>query len=116
MVTGTLKCLALFPKINSPSPKSIIYFPEPIQRKRKQAASEAVEGFNVFKSSKKALVISKDNKTDDGEDNLSREKKKINLKLESQHQFNNRLFWFFYPYLALLAKHLVLAKAATSAL
>ncbi|KAL1165920.1 hypothetical protein V6Z11_A06G161500 [Gossypium hirsutum] len=35
-----LKCLALFPKINSPSPKSIIYFPEPIQRKRKQAASE----------------------------------------------------------------------------
>ncbi|TYI04098.1 hypothetical protein ES332_A11G391100v1 [Gossypium tomentosum] len=53
------------------------------KRKRKQAASEAVEGFNVFKSSKKALVISEENKTDEGEDNLSKEKKKINLKLEA---------------------------------
>ncbi|KAG8479894.1 hypothetical protein CXB51_029496 [Gossypium anomalum] len=53
------------------------------KRKRKQAASEAVEGFNVFKSSKKALVISEENKTEEGEDNLSKEKKKINLKLEA---------------------------------
>ncbi|KAA3471941.1 DEAD-box ATP-dependent RNA helicase 57-like isoform X1 [Gossypium australe] len=52
------------------------------KRKRKQAASEAVEGFNVFKSSKKALVISQENKTDEGE-NLSKEKKKMNLKLEA---------------------------------
>ncbi|KAL1165921.1 hypothetical protein V6Z11_A06G161500 [Gossypium hirsutum] len=86
-----LKCLALFPKINSPSPKSIIYFPEPIQRKRKQAASD-MDVSLIY-----CTIL-------------------LNLDLKSQHQFNNRLFWFFYPYLALLAKHLVLAKAATSAL
>lgn len=45
-------------------------------------AVEAVEGFNVFKSSKTAVVISEENKTDEGEDNLSTEKRKINLKLE----------------------------------
>ncbi|XP_039044154.1 DEAD-box ATP-dependent RNA helicase 57-like isoform X2 [Hibiscus syriacus] len=54
------------------------------KRKRKQGASvEAVEGFNVFKSSIKASVSSEVNKTDEEEDKLSKEKKKLNRKLEA---------------------------------
>ncbi|KAL4351363.1 hypothetical protein GQ457_06G025920 [Hibiscus cannabinus] len=53
------------------------------KRKRKQAASEAVEGFNVFKSSKKALVASEGNETNEEQDRLSKEKKKLNRKLEA---------------------------------
>ncbi|KAE8681816.1 DEAD-box ATP-dependent RNA helicase 57 [Hibiscus syriacus] len=53
------------------------------KRKRRQAASEAVEGFNVFKSSKKTSVVSEENKTDEEEDKLSKEKKKLNRKLEA---------------------------------
>ncbi|KAK8588709.1 hypothetical protein V6N13_087614 [Hibiscus sabdariffa] len=53
------------------------------KRKRKQSASEAVEGFNVFKSSKKALVASEGNEIDEEKDRISKEKKKLNRKLEA---------------------------------
>ncbi|XVE48467.1 hypothetical protein DITRI_Ditri01bG0004500 [Diplodiscus trichospermus] len=72
--------LSLIEPVNS-EPEQVTFSTR--KRKRKLAASDAVEGFNVFQSSKKAVVVNKQNEIDEEEDELSKEKKKINRKLEA---------------------------------
>ncbi|XP_022767394.1 DEAD-box ATP-dependent RNA helicase 57 isoform X2 [Durio zibethinus] len=73
--------LNMFESVN-PEPEEVTVSTK--KRKRKQAVSvEAVEGFNVFTSSKKATVVNEENKKDEEEDKLSKEKKKANRKMEA---------------------------------
>ncbi|OMO72574.1 hypothetical protein CCACVL1_17718 [Corchorus capsularis] len=72
--------LSLFESVN-PEPEEAAVSKK--KRKRKTAVSEAVEGFNVFKSSKKASVVNEEDTKDEEEDKLAKEKKTINRKMEA---------------------------------
>lgn len=74
--------LSLFETVN-PEPEDVAVSTKKRKRKQAVSASEAVEGFNVFKSSKKAVVAKEESKTDEEEDKLSKEKKKMNRKIEA---------------------------------